>query len=122
MNRSWHVSNDRDHLNNEGRYAKRSRSLFTLIIMMLFIAACSSSWEPSDTDAVNLVKNYYLFYSGGKEIDAEIIERGAYIKKCKCFPVKFKITGEANESYEKTFYFFKNKSGKVDLSEFQIHN
>jgi hypothetical protein len=83
-------------------------------------AGCSASWSPSDEEAVRLVKGHYLFYRGGKEINAEIIYRGEYIKECKCYPVKLKITDPKNRSYERTFYFFRNESGKVDVREHKL--
>jgi hypothetical protein len=74
-------------------------------------------WEPSDSEANYLVENYYLFTRAGKEIDAEIIERGEFIRQCKCFPIKFRIMGQKQESFEKTFYFFKNQTGIVEVRE-----
>ena len=56
----------------------------------------------------------------GKEIDAEIIERGEFTGECKCFPVKFRIKSKKQESFEKTLYFFKNEAGSVEVSEYQF--
>jgi hypothetical protein len=82
--------------------------------------ACSSVWEPSDSEAVHLIENFYLFSRAGKEVDAEIIERGKFIRECKCFPVKFRIMSQKQESFEKTFYFLKNENGIVEVREYQF--
>ena len=99
---------------------KRSISLFLMIIALSFTISCSSAWEPSDTDAVRLIKNHYLFSMSGKVIDAEIAARGDFNRDCKCFPLKFRIKSNGEESFEKTFYFFKNESGNVDVTEYQF--
>ncbi len=97
---------------------KRASYLCSIIIALSFMSACSSLWEPSDSEALHLVENYYLFSRAGKEIDAEIIERGKFISECKCYPVKFKIMITKKESFKKTFYFFKNETGIVEVSEY----
>jgi len=96
------------------------KTMVLMVTLVLLLSGCYRRWEPSDTEAVDLVESHYLFYYTGKEIDAEIIARGKYIRKCKCFPVKFKIRDQAQGSYEKTFYFFKNADGTVEISEYQI--
>ena len=120
MNKIAHVFKDQVYVNEDSRNVKRSAWLFPVILALSFITACSSVWEPSDSEAVHLVKNYYLFARAGKGIDAEIIERGKFIRKCKCFPVKFRIISKKRESFEKTFYFFKNEAGIVEVSEYQF--
>lgn len=99
---------------------KRSACLFAAIIALFFIMACSSVWEPSDSEAVRLIENYYLFSRAGKEIDAEIIARREFISECKCFPIKFRIMSSTQESFEKTFYFFRNEAGTVEVSDYQF--
>ncbi len=119
MNEILHVFKDQGWFKNDGRNVKRSAPLLALIIAMSFLTACSSMWEPSDTEAVHLVENYYLFYRAGKEVDAEIMERGKFIRECKCFPIKFRIMSNQQESFEKSFYFFKSDAGIVEVSEYQ---
>ncbi len=99
------------------------REVYFMIIMtgmVILYAGCSASWSPSDQDAVKMVKEHYLFYRGGEEINAEVVSRDEYIKECKCYPVKFKVLVSENNSYEKTFYFFKNKSGGVDIRKYKM--
>ena len=99
------------------------REVYFMIIMtglVILYAGCSASWLPSDKDAVKMVKGYYLFYRGGEDINAEVVSRGEYIKECKCYPVKFKVLVSERNSYEKTFYFFKNQSGRVDIREYKL--
>jgi len=119
MNIISHVFQAQLYLNN-CRKMKRSICLFPVIIALSFITACSSMWEPSDSEAVHLVENYYLFSRAGKEIDPEIIERGGFNRECKCFPVKFRIMSKKQESFEKTFYFFKNETGIVEVRNYQF--
>ena len=120
MNKISHVLKDQGYLNKNSRNVKRSICLFPVISALFFIMACSSMWAPSDSEAVHLVENYYLFSRAGKEIDAEIIARGGFISECKCFPIKFRIMSSTQESFEKTFYFFKNEAGTVEVSEYQL--
>ncbi len=109
----------KEYLFKVGWKVKRATYLFPVIIALSFIMACSSVWEPSDSEALHLVENYYLFSRAGKEIDAEIIVRGEFVRECKCFPVKFKIMTTKKESFEKKFYFFKNEAGIVEVSEYK---
>ena len=88
--------------------------------MTAFLLFTGCSWEPSDRDAVNLVESYYLFSYGGKKVDVEIIGRGEYIRKYKCYPIKCRISTPGRGSYEKTFYFFKNEAGNVEVREYQF--
>ncbi len=99
------------------------REVYFMIIMtgiLILYAGCSASWAPSDQDAVKMLKEHYLFYRGGEEINAEVVSRAEYVKECKCFPVKFKVLVSENNSYEKTFYFFKNQSGRVDIRKYKL--
>ncbi|MEN8263743.1 MAG: hypothetical protein ABFR82_09795 [Nitrospirota bacterium] len=99
------------------------REVYFMIIMtgiLILYAGCSASWSPSDQDAVKMLKEHYLFYRGGEEINAEVVSRAEYIKECKCYPVKFKVLVSENNSYEKTFYFFKNQSGGVDIRKYKL--
>lgn len=99
------------------------RTLYCILLMIsvfLVYAGCSGAWSPSDEDTVKLVRNYYLFYKDGKEIDAQIIYRGEFEKECKCYPVKYRIILSQDASYEKTFYIFKNESGNADIREYKF--
>jgi hypothetical protein len=90
-----------------------------LIIIVFTLNMGCSTWSPSDEDAVRLVKEYYLFYYNGKEVDAKIIRRENYIKEYECYPIEFLIVPPENRSFKKKFYFFKNDNGKVGVREFQ---
>jgi hypothetical protein len=79
-----------------------------------------TSWSPSDDEAVRLVKDYYLFFYSGKEVDVKILRRGKYIKEDKCYPVEFRIRPPGQEGFRKTFYFFRNEQGSVEIREFQV--
>lgn len=94
-------------------------SCFIISIVILLTAGCTS-WSPSDDEAVRLVKDYYLFYYGGKEVNVKIIRRGEYIKENKCYPVEFLIAPPEQKGYSKTFYFFRNEQGRVAIREFQF--
>ena len=103
-----HYSKDENAMNVK-------RELYCMVIMTCFVllyAGCSASLSLSDEEVIKKVKEHYLFYRGGEEIDAEVLSRGEYIKECKCYPVKFKILASEKNSYEKTFYFFKKQSDK----------
>ncbi len=86
-------------------------SLFFIAVLLLFVA-CSSSWSPSNDQAAKLVEEYYLFSHGGQRVKASVVERGEYIKKCDCYPIKFKLIFSKRNN-NMTFYFHKNESGKV---------
>jgi hypothetical protein len=73
---------------------------------------------PSDTKAASIVEDYYLFAYGGKQVEAEVVERGKFIKECKCYPIKFKIMFLNRKDNNKTFYFYKSRSGEVKISEY----
>jgi len=81
-------------------------------------AGCTA-WSPSDEEAVRLVKEYYLFFYSGKEVDVKIIRRGEYIKEDKCYPIEFLITPAEQKGFNKTFYFFKDEQGTAAIREFQ---
>ena len=85
---------------------------------MLFMG-CDAFWKPSDKEVLELVRIYYSFTRRGIVENAEILERGKFVKECKCYPIKFQITLQDSSSFKKIFYFFKNEEGKVDISEFQ---
>lgn len=87
-----------------------------VVIPLLLISGCIA-WEPSEPEAVYLVENFYLFSRGGKAVDVEIVSRGDYIGKCKCYPITFKISIPDKPAFDKTFYFFKNESGIVEIRE-----
>ena len=97
------------------------RSLYSLLLMtLILLSGCSSFWEPSDSEAVRLVESYYLFFHRGKKVDVEIVGRGEYAGECKCYPIKFRIISLKQGGYEKTFYFFKNEAGTVEVREYKL--
>lgn len=93
-------------------------SLLILIPVLIFHAGCSSSQFLSDNDAVKLVKDHYLFNFDGKNVEAELIERGSFIEKCNCYPIKFKIYLPNSRNKNKTLYFYKNAYGKISVRAF----
>lgn len=95
------------------------KTLNILLIFGIFFAfsACSLSWEPSDEEAIRLVKKLYMFSYEGKRVDATIILRKEYIPDCECYPIVFEITDSEQRRYRKTFYFFKNEFGEIDVRE-----
>jgi hypothetical protein len=94
--------------------------LYLLLVIPVFLlyTGCSSSWLPSDEKAVTLVKNHYLFFYGGKEVEAEVIERGKFLKECNCYPVKFNIFFSNQRKNSKIFYFHRDTYGKVTVRKF----
>lgn len=85
---------------------------------LLLIAGCSHSWAPSDAEAVQMVKNYFLFSYEGKEITAHVLERKDFNKGCKCYPITFKIRYSPQRDNHKTFYFYKDSNGNTALREY----
>ena len=96
---------------------KKKLYLWLLIPVFLFFIACSSSWLLSDEEAVKLVHDYYLFYHGGEKVKASVVERGEFIEKCECYPIKFKLIFSRRNN-NMTFYFYKNGSGEVTIKKF----
>ena len=98
------------------------RPLYSLLLItLILLSGCSFLWEPSDSEAVRLVESHYLFSHIGKKVDVEIVGRGEYSRECKCYPVKFRIISLKQQgSYEKTFYFFKNEAGTVEVREYKL--
>jgi len=102
---------------------KKGRAYKILILLLvipvfLFYTGCSSSWVPSNEEAIQLVKDHYLFFYGGKEVEASVIERGSYMDECKCYPIKFKIIISNHSDNTKTFYFYKDGFGEGDLKSY----
>lgn len=95
-------------------------ALYILIAIpvLIFNAGCSSSLLLSDADAAKLVEDYYLFFFGGEKVNAQPIERGSFIKKYKCYPIKFKIFLSNSKHNERTLYFYKNEQGKFAVRGF----
>lgn len=102
-----------------GPNIKKSVYILLSITMLMLPAGCHVFWEPSDKEALNIVRVHYFFTGKGKVVKAEIIERGDFIKECKCYPIKFQITLQDERSFQKTFYFFKNEMGEINMSEFE---
>ena len=99
---------------------RRERTGILFVSAMLFaFLGCDAYWSVSDTEAVRLVEEYYLFFREGKEVDARIIRREPYSGECACYPIIFKIIAPGEEEHQKIFYFFKNKDGKIEVSEFR---
>jgi len=92
--------------------------LFLVIPIFLIYTGCSFSSFLSDEEAVKLVEDHYLFFFGGEKVQAKVIERGEYIKKYDCYPIKFKITFSNSRNNSKTLYFYKNSSGKIAVRQF----
>lgn len=91
-----------------------------LIAIVLSLNLGCTTWSPSDDEAVRFVRDYYLFYYSGKEVEVKIIRRGEYIKENKCYPVEFMIIPQDQAGFRKTFYFFKNEQGETAIREFQF--
>ena len=84
----------------------------------MFCVGCVPTWIPSDKEAAKLVREYYLFYDNGKSVQATAVKRGDIIAECDCYPIVFKIVFSGGRNNNKTFYFYKNQSGKVVANEF----
>ena len=98
---------------------KRGPLLVLLVTGIFLLAAgCSPNWEPSDIQALDLVKSYFLYTHRGKTVDAEITDRGKYNRDCKCFPIEFKMVERGKGTYKKTYYFFRNQTGSVEVREY----
>ncbi len=97
-----------------------SKGLLLIINVVLICSGCQFLWEPSDTEAENLVESYYLFYQSGKEVDAEIIAREKFKRACNCFPIKFRISVPDRTDFNRTFFFFKNETGQIEVSDSEI--
>lgn len=84
----------------------------------LLYAGCTNSWAPSDAEAVQMVKNHFLFDYAGQEVKAYVLERGEFDKNCRCYPIKFKIIYSPQRVNNKTFYFYKGSTGQTALREY----
>ncbi len=113
---------------NAGRYCMKSMSggkrllpvcVALLVSVLLLYSGCTVSDSFSDGEAVKLVKSFYLFSRGGREVEARVIQRGEYSGDCKCYPVTFEIGSRGRQGISKTFYIFKNKSGTLDVREYK---
>lgn len=101
-------------------YVGDSVFIFIAIISLTMLVRCSTFSQPSDPEAITLVKNYYLYFHGRQTIDAKILKRRAYNKECACYPVEFELISSNHNSFLKTFYFFENEFGDVDIREYQF--
>ena len=90
----------------------------TLTFIFLFYVGCAPSWIPTDKSAVELVRDYYLFFAEGETVQATVAKRGEYIKDCSCYPIQFKITSSSARTNFKTFFFYKNTAGDIAVKEF----
>lgn len=99
---------------------KRRQTVILLISLMLIVSlGCEAHWSVSDEKAVRLVKEFYLFFHEGRDVGAKIIRREPYSEECSCYPINFRITSPGAEDHYKMFYFFRNKDGKIEVSEFR---
>jgi hypothetical protein len=89
--------------------------LVLLVCALLVYAGCNSSYTFSDSESVKLVKNYYLFYHEGREVEARVMHRGEYMEDCECYPLTFEIRSKGRQRISKTFYFFRDQAGKMDI-------
>jgi len=98
----------------------RIRVVTCLLITIVFTLNLGcSTWSPSDEEAARLVKDYYLFFYSGKQVEVKIVRRGEFIKENKCYPIEFMIVPPERQSFRKTFYFFKDGDGKIGVREVQ---
>ena len=86
--------------------------------MLLFCVGCAPTWIPSDKEAAQLVREYYLFNDNGRAVQATAVKRGEVIDNCDCYPIVFKIIFTTGSKKNKTFYFYENGSGKVEVNEY----
>jgi hypothetical protein len=94
------------------------KSVMSTVLIFLLVASCFSTIVPSDKKAVKLLKEYYSFYEE-KEINAKIVNRGKFIKDCKCYPIEFFIDSDSGNN-KRTFYFHKNGSGTIEIKKFKF--
>ncbi|MBI4683182.1 MAG: hypothetical protein HY757_08805 [Nitrospirae bacterium] len=97
----------------------RNASGYLLIMIIFSLNSGCSARAPSDEEAARLVKDYYLFFYSGKQVEVKIIQRGEFIKENQCYPIEFIIIPSGQQSFIKTFYFFMNKDNKVEMREFK---
>ena len=95
-------------------------TLLSLLVIPAFLlyAGCTHSWVPSDTEAENMVKSHFLFAHEGKEVDADVLAREEFNNSCQCYPITFKIKYSPQRDNHKTFYFYKDRTGKTALREY----
>ncbi|MBL7031719.1 MAG: hypothetical protein ISR97_00865 [Nitrospira sp.] len=93
-------------------------SVLAMISIFLFYIGCAPTWGPSDNEAIQFVRDHYLFYANGEAVQATVASRGEYIEKRGCYPITFEIISSSGRKSTKTFYFYKNESGKVEMREF----
>src|SRR4030043_852563 len=94
-----------------------------LAVSLILAIGCSKFWSPSNKEAEELVRKYYVTFEWGKKVNAEILHRGDYIKEYKCYPVEFIVTDlETGKSIEKTFYFFKNEFNEIEISDVKFNS
>lgn len=98
----------------------RNAASYLLIIIIFSLNSGCSTRAPSDEEAARLVKEYYLFFYSGKQVEVKITHRGEFIKENKCYPIEFIITPSGQKGFKKTFYFFRNEDEKVGIREFQF--
>ncbi|MBI5665034.1 MAG: hypothetical protein HZC49_08135 [Nitrospirae bacterium] len=90
---------------------------FLILIIFCLIVACSSG-SPSDDEAARLVKEYYLFNYGGRQVEVKIISRKKFNKENKSYPIEFLIMPPGQKNFQKTFYFYKNEQGMIEIREY----
>ena len=98
----------------------RNAASYLLIIIIFSLNSGCSTQAPSDEEAARLVKEYYLFFSSGKQVEVEITHRGEFIEENKCYPIEFMVTPSGQEGFKKTFFFFIKENKKLEIREFQL--
>lgn len=92
--------------------------LMLVLFSLLILTGCAAKWSPSDREALQLVKEYYLYFHEGEKIEASILKREEFVEECTCFPIIFQIIRSTAQSGEKTFYFTKNRSGDIEIKRY----
>ena len=115
-----HLISDRQ----KKKHAKRAGYLLPVYLVLLICAlpaywGCTFSDTVSDSEAVKLVKSFYLFSRDGREVEARVMHRGKYADDCSCYPITFEIRSKGRKNVSKTFYFFKDQSGTLDVRDFR---
>jgi len=98
----------------------RNAATYLLIMVIFSLNSGCSTQAPSDEEAARLVKDYYLFFHSGKQVEVIITRRGAFIEENKCYPIEFIITPSGQEGFKKTFYFFREEDNKLKIREYQF--
>ena len=91
--------------------------VFVLSLFLIF-SGCTTSFSLSDKEAMRMVSEHYLFYDDGEDVDVSIVKREEFNDGCKCYPIKFQVSGTRASNKIKTFYFFKESSNNYSLKKY----